>query len=143
MLDAGCVPGRWQAPEHPLLESQRGFGGKSGVTRQSLVSLQWEPILGFSCGTVWCPRAGAALGMGAARSVLVCASHPKDFCRCQGRAWTQFPSAQAAALPCRAQTLTAVSGTQLVLPLTCLHSRMLSALQQLRLHSALCRLQNL
>lgn len=47
----------------------------------------------------------------------------------------RFPSAQAAALLCRAQTLMAVSGAQLVLPLTWHHSRMLSALQHLRLHS--------
>lgn len=47
-MDAGCVPGSWQAPEHPLLESQHGFGGKSGVTRQSLASCpcREEPILG-------------------------------------------------------------------------------------------------
>lgn len=54
VMDAGCVPGNWQEPEHPLLESQRGFGGKSGVTMQSLVSCpcSGEPIRGFSYGSV-------------------------------------------------------------------------------------------
>lgn len=88
----GCrmCPGSWQAPEHPLLESQRGFGGKSGVTRLSLVSCPCseEPIL-----------TGPALGMGAASSAFVHTSHPKDLYRSKGRGWTQISFSPSCSSP--------------------------------------------
>lgn len=124
VIDTGCVPGSWQTPGHPLLESQHGFGGKSGVTRQSLLSCPCseEPIPGFSYDSWTCLwNGGCQLWLAWSLPLIL-----RTSVGLRAGDGHRFPLSQ---------TLTAVSGAQFVLPLTCHHSRMLSALQHRRLHS--------